>query len=291
MLLGTIEPKTFFKENFGRNLVHIPAAGKNRFSDLFSMKDFNNLLNYSHLTYPRVRVTDNKNTVHKYDLIEDVDRYFNNKNDDIDREKLLYAVARGGTIIIDKIYELNPLLDMFIDSLRKETNIRFGANGYFTPSGSMGVNPHFDRHDVFAIQLSGSKKWYYRDDHRVLSQPMRKQAVPVFGEGWNEVVLQPGDVLYVPRGLWHCTRTDDENSLHIAVGCYPLTLADWLGRVTAQVPEIAELMEGYVQQWDGGTGDALRHQVASLAEMLAEMATKQQGYDAPISSRTLVELD
>jgi hypothetical protein len=291
LLLGPMAPKVFFRDHFQKTLVYIPANHANRFADIFGLSDFHHILNYGHLTYPRVRVTDNKNTIHKYDIIEDVDRYFNNKNDDIDRDKLMLAIAKGGTVVIDKIYELIPALDTFIDGLSRETGIRFSANGYFTPSETLGVNPHFDRHDVFAVQIHGSKVWYYREDHHILSQPMRKQAVPTFDDAWNEVTLHPGDVLYVPRGLWHCTRTDNVNSLHIAVGCYPLTVSDWLTRITREVPEVAELMESYVHQGTVGTEEPWQQQISKLTIILNELVKKRAYCDMPRPPRTLLELD
>jgi hypothetical protein len=78
------------------------------------------------------------------------------------------------------------------------------VNGYYTARRTQGVNVHFDRHDVFAIQIHGSKRWFYREDSHVLSRAMRHQSVPPVDEkftGWQSVLLKQGDVFYCRRDL------------------------------------------------------------------------------------------
>jgi ribosomal protein L16 Arg81 hydroxylase len=214
------------------------------------LSDLNAILNYSSLLYPRVRVTDHRNTIHKYDLIDDKDRYSNNLNNELNRKKILFAIARGGTLVYDRIQECHQPLATFVDELSEEIHTRVSINGYYTARRTRGVNVHFDRHDVFAIQIHGSKLWFYREDSHVLSRAMRHQSVPAVDEnftGWQSVLLKQGDVFYCPRGIWHFTQTEENHSAHLALGWYPLTLGDWIRKLESH-PEIGELLEEYVQQ-------------------------------------------
>lgn len=269
-LLGDVPTSRFFSDFYGKRPLH-SAGLTDRFSDVFALADLNAILNFSSLLYPRVRVTDHRNTIHKYDLIDDKDRYSNNLNNELNRKKVLLAIARGGTLVHDRIHECHPPLETFVDKLSEEVRTRISVNGYYTARRTQGVNVHFDRHDVFAIQIHGSKRWYYREDTHVLSRAMRHQSVPAVDDkfsGWQSVLLKQGDVFYCPRGIWHFTQTEEDHSAHLAVGWYPLTLGDWLKKLDAH-PEIGELMEAYVQQ--PGMDPAPLQDVAVLEKLIDAM--------------------
>ncbi|MEM5434721.1 JmjC domain-containing protein [Paraburkholderia diazotrophica] len=248
-LLGDVQESHFFSDFYGKQPLHIKGAA-DKFSDLFTLSDLNAILNFSSLLYPRVRVTDHHNTIHKYDLIDDKDRYINNLNNELNRKKVLLAIARGGTLVYDRIHECHSPLETFVDELSEQIRTRVSVNGYYTARGQQGVNVHFDRHDVFAVQIHGSKRWFYREDTHVLARAIRHQPVPPVDAqctGWKSVLVEQGDVFYCPRGIWHFTRTEERHSAHLAMGWYPLTLGDWIRQLESQ-PEIAEILEAYVQR-------------------------------------------
>nr|WP_315398053.1 cupin domain-containing protein [uncultured Duganella sp.] len=289
-LLGSQGRQHFFREIYQRE-ARLYQGRPGKFSHIFSLDGLNQLLNYMPLNYPQVRVTDHHNTIHKYDLIVDQDRYANNVNNEINGEKLLRAIARGGTMVIDRIHTHVPALEDFIDRLKHELGVRFAANGYYSSHRQLGVNPHFDRHDVFAIQIHGSKRWYFKKDQHVLSQPMRRQATPAIDEaraGWDSVLVKEGDVFYCPRGMWHFTQTEDDKSAHIALGLYPMTLKDWLTE-QEQESSVAELLEAYVQDLRGDDPQRLSHQLQQLTNLLQEKAC--QPAQPKITLRPHLQLD
>lgn len=265
LLLGDLTPDAFFSTIYGREPVLL-RGHPGKFGQIFGLEDFNRVLNFTALEYPRVRVTDHGNTIHKYDLIDDRDRYANNINNELNRRKVLMAIARGGTLVFDRIQEFHPALEAFIDGLTQQLDTHVSTNGYYTARRQRGVNVHFDRHDVFAIQVHGSKRWFYREDQHVLSRAIRHQAAPAVPEdfaGWKSVLLREGDVFYCPRGVWHFTQTEDEHSAHLALGLYPLTLGDWLRGLESD-PDIADLLETFVSH------------PASAGGGLADMAPLEQ---------------
>lgn len=290
-LLADVPAPQFFAEFYGKRPLHIRGAA-DRFAHLFTLSDLNAALNFSSLQYPRVRVTDHHNTIHKYDLIDDKDRYSNNLNNELNRRKVLVAIARGGTLVYDRIQECHAALETFIDQLSEEIRARVSMNGYYTARRTTGVNVHFDRHDVFAIQIHGSKRWFYREDSHVLSRAIRHQSVPPVDEhftGWQSVLVEEGDVFYCPRGFWHFTQTEAQHSAHLAMGWYPLTLGDWIRQLEAQ-PEFADLMEAYVQH--PGADAAHLHDTAAvekLIDMLRESARQPLVWNA--KPRPYLELE
>ncbi len=76
-----------------------------------------------------------------------------------------------------------------------------------TPAGCQGFAPHFDDIEAFALQLEGKKRW------RVYKPIDESQALPFvssrnftqeeIGEPIIDCVLEPGDLLYFPRGFIH----------------------------------------------------------------------------------------
>jgi len=107
-------------------------------------------------------------------------------------------------------------------------------NMYLTnPGQKLSAPPHTDRQEVFVLQTQGQKRW------RVFAPPApnaREKADPFArGKGKDEltldemesplldVVLSPGQVLYVPAGFPHTTDTlegitSPDPSVHLTVG-------------------------------------------------------------------------
>jgi len=115
-----------------------------------------------------------------------------------------------------------------------------GANVYLTPPGSQGFAPHYDDIEAFVLQLEGQKRWRLYDPRtpdevlpRVSSQNFEQDEL---GECILDVVLEPGDLLYFPRGVIHQAVTQDENhSLHITVSTYQKTT--WADLFEKMIPQ------------------------------------------------------
>ena len=107
---------------------------------------------------------------------------------------------------------------------------RVQTNIYLTPPDAQGFAAHWDTHDVFVLQVGGSKRWSVYDTKVPL--PLRGQrfqpgATPP-GDVTEEFELEAGSGLYVPRGLMHSARSTSDTSLHITLGITAFTWADFL---------------------------------------------------------------
>ncbi|GGE43304.1 hypothetical protein GCM10007421_16890 [Halopseudomonas oceani] len=290
-LFGEIE-KDIFLENFFQKEPLLIKGEASKFQTIFDIETLNSILNTHELTYPKTRVTDHNNTIHKYNLIDDKDRYENNKNDILNREKILHAIARGGTLVVDRIQEHCPELENLVDMLSNEIHTRISVNGYYTAKNNKGVNPHFDRHDVLALQVHGSKRWYFKKDKHILGKAIRHQPAPAVNEeltDWSSVLLEQGDIFYCPRGLWHFTKTEDEHSAHLAFGLYPLTLAEWLHQLKKD-DQISSLLEEYVRHPFQPENSKIRQEaVQAFARQM--LATAEQPFDLGLTFRPYMELE
>ena len=96
---------------------------------------------------------------------------------------------------------------------------------------NQGFPPHYDNHDVFVMQISGSKAW--RIYGTPVDTPFRGETFELgrheAGEATQNFTLSAGDCVYIPRGLMHdAENSGDEPSLHITVGLITKTWADLL---------------------------------------------------------------
>jgi ribosomal protein L16 Arg81 hydroxylase len=138
---------------------------------------------------------------------------------------------------------LPSLMDL-CRSMEARFSHRFQCNIYVTRAESQGLKTHYDTHDVFVLQIAGTKHWAIYDTP--IERPFRGQdfTPEAFtpGEKTMEFDLRPGDMVYVPRGVMHDATSTDEDSCHITLGVLPNSWTDLLLEAVARVGlEDAEL--------------------------------------------------
>ncbi|WOL06478.1 hypothetical protein Cni_G15212 [Canna indica] len=89
-----------------------------------------------------------------------------------------------------------------------------GANLYLTPPGSQGLSCHYDDHCVFVWQLLGQKHWTISSSPASIL-PRLYEPLSSFPRIENEdeglqMLLNEGDILYIPRGYLHEAHTKTE---------------------------------------------------------------------------------
>ncbi|XP_055704225.1 bifunctional lysine-specific demethylase and histidyl-hydroxylase NO66 [Phlebotomus papatasi] len=112
-----------------------------------------------------------------------------------------------------------------------------GSNMYLTPPNSQGFAPHYDDIEAFILQVEGKKRWRLYEprnpDEYLARVSSRNFSQDEVGEPFMDVVLEPGDLLYFPRGTIHQAHTvDNHHSLHITISTYQkYSWADYLEKV------------------------------------------------------------
>ena len=123
-----------------------------------------------------------------------------------------------------------------------------GSNVYLTPPATQGFAPHYDDVEVFMLQVEGRKRWKIykpssvKDDielPRVSSRNFKQTEVK--GEPEIYEILEPGDLLYVPRGWVHQGEAlAGEHSLHVTISTYQKnSWGDLLEKVMPNALELA----------------------------------------------------
>ncbi|MEO3748738.1 cupin domain-containing protein [Plantactinospora sp. B5E13] len=189
----------------------------------------------------------------------------------------LYAQYRGGaTINIKFLHERLPVLGALCRTLATELSVGIHANVYLTPPGSRGLTPHHDTHDVFVLQLYGTKNWTFHPTQTELPLYQQGYAMPKAGAGdpIQDFVLRPGDLAYVPRGTVHAARANEAASLHLTIGINPMVWAHVIrdavdGVLTSDVQFRTALPPGFV-----GREDLQRVAASRLRELMELLARR-----------------
>jgi ribosomal protein L16 Arg81 hydroxylase len=147
----------------------------------------------------------------------------------VDPAKIHALLTSGSTIIIEGLHRWHTPLNQLCHSIFQEINHHSQCNVYVTPPETYGFGPHFDTHDVLILQLHNRKRWKLYPFE--IELPLASQARPLENfptSPSHEIVLEPGDVLYVPRGMVHDADTLDGTSVHITLGIFFHTWHDFV---------------------------------------------------------------
>ncbi len=155
----------------------------------------------------------------------------------IDRAAVAQLYRKGGTIILNQLHQSDMRLADFCQSLERIFSCHVQTNIYLTPPSNQGFHTHYDKHDVFILQIEGEKTWrlYDQVDAPYRGEGFQREEVEGL-EPTDTFVLQPGDCAYVPRGKIHDAVTKgDEPSLHVTCGLIVRTWAELMLEAVSEV--------------------------------------------------------
>lgn len=81
-----------------------------------------------------------------------------------------------------------------------------------------GVGPHFDSYDVFLLQASGRRRWRYGRQKDLSLQPDLPLKILQNFTPEHDVILEPGDMLYLPPQAAHDGIAVGDNCMTISIG-------------------------------------------------------------------------
>ncbi len=152
------------------------------------------------------------------------------------------ALENGATVRLLGVQTGLPGVKLWADRLAVEFGGSGHANAYLTPAQTPGVAAHYDTHDVLVHQVSGSKHWSVyipvTDDQPFLPLPSETgRPIDTSKLAKQSFTLQPGEMLYIPRGAAHATVAGDHQSVHITYGIQPVR---WRDRMLDELLSLAE---------------------------------------------------
>ena len=272
-----IDLDTFAREHWGRaplltRRAELPAA----FDDLLDLDAADELLSRRGLRTPFLRIARDGEVLDS--------KHFTGRGgagaevaDQVRDDRVLQLFAGGSTVVLQGLHRLWPPIIDFVGRLATELGHPCQANAYLTPPSSRGFSAHYDVHDVFVLQLAGAKRWaVHRPVHPLplRSQPWNQHAAAVKAAATEppliETVLNPGDVLYLPRGYLHSATALGQTSAHLTVGVHTVTRFALVEALCALVAGEQRLRESLPIGTDTADPEQLEPHLGTVIAVLTE---------------------
>ena len=212
-LLAPLTPSAFFASYWFRTFYH-GAGLPDRFALLLPWNELNRILEQHALDPPRLRLV-------KSGAWIDPRSYRAGRR--LSTKLLTDHLRDGATLILNDIHDLYTPLTVLAESLERHFGVPVGMNAYAGWGASRGFDQHADDHDVFILQVSGSKRWVIYGTGASISDTAALPPDPL----WNQT-LRDGDLLYMPRGWHHAAVPLNEPSMHLTISVANPSASDLL---------------------------------------------------------------
>lgn len=192
----------------------------------------------------------------------------------VDPDRLLGEFQRGATASFQRIDDFLPAAATLAAELTELVGHPVRGNVYLTPPGSPGLGIHIDGADVFVIQCAGVKRWELWK---------REVPRPLFEDVWTPTVLpepdyvvdlEPGDLLYLPRGWRHRVGAGAETSLSASFNIRTVTRAHIARAAVERVVQTDAFrlaLDPESMRSSDACAEELKHVLAELAHDIAKM--------------------
>ena len=278
-LVDPLPAAEFEGDYYQQRLVHIRREASPYYAELLSATDLDVVLGTHSVSHPDIKLVRGDGDVAPREYTNDAGR--------IQPLEVARLFDDGATVIFNQLHTRVPTLARLCVALGRRFSSRVQTNVYLTPPEAQGFAPHWDTHDVFVLQISGTKRWSIYGTK--VSLPLRGQrferGTPP-GDVSDEFELGPGSAVYLPRGLMHSARSTGEASLHVTLGLTAFTWAEFLVEsVNAAALEEESLRQNLPREFAQG-----RMSVAERERMFREkMAFLQSRFDPEVVWRRLTD--
>lgn len=221
-LINPISPDQFFANYWEKRTLVVRRDQPNYFQQLLTLEELDRVITTLDRRYPDITLKNASRAVTAAD--------YTVRGNTLDVAKVYQLFQEGSTITLAFLQDVVPALTVFCRTLEREFSHPFQTNVYLTPAWAQGAKPHYDTHDVFVLQVAGSKEWtiYGTPVELPLSGQEFDEKVHQLGATTMKFVLNEGDVAYIPRGVAHDAHSTDVASLHITAGILRYTWTDLL---------------------------------------------------------------
>ena len=220
-----------FSENYwDKKPLIIQRDDRSYFESLLTLKNMDELLDYHRPKGSRIRIVKNQEHLDK--------SKYENTDGSLKLNQIYASYADGYTLVVNEIDSFWKPIKTLCHNMRDVIKHKTVVNMYLTPKNEKALLPHYDTHDVFVVQVSGKKHWrLYDADY---PSPLVKSFQPIFQrehlKNVQEITVNAGDIMYIPRGVPHEAYTTDESSLHLTIGVYA---TQWLDLIVKSLEGLA----------------------------------------------------
>ena len=277
--IAPVTPEEFREVYQGRKPLHIPATDPGTRRSVLDWASFNHLMNQTDIwSAHTLRLVNNRVAVDPSEYCVAAQRPTGQILLPVPAKVAMY-LADGASVIANEVQALHPQITQAAAVLSRTFAAQVAANVYCSFKDVQAFGPHYDCHDVFAVQTEGEKVWRIyktRIDTPVDMPPAgpdtQRWLEQTHGPLVSEIRMRPGDVLYIPRGQFHDALAVDGPSLHVTfsvTALYGRVLLTLLDHVAMQFPSF----RSYFPPADEAGGQALTTHLATLATLLKDLVS------------------
>jgi ribosomal protein L16 Arg81 hydroxylase len=228
-LLAPIAPAQFL-QSYWEKAVRLGRPGGDVCDHVLTEGDLDELLARNDLRYPTISlVKDGRNVpISQYSSVLRYGPYASEGL--IDSDCVFRELNGGATVVCQLLQNSVQRTAQFVAALAEELGFRVDAHAFITPQNSSGLSTHYDTTSAFILQISGKKTWRLYEplvELPTVDQVFDESAGAVFTQT-DEIVLERGDFLYLPRGIPHCPYTFDSHSVHVTLVLFAPSWIDLL---------------------------------------------------------------
>jgi len=227
--LSPISSEEFFEEVFEKK--HFLFKRSLGFNDQFlSIAEFTKLLNEQKFSRHEVSIAKNGMRRKQVQEVHKPSKVVFPPSLSQRNKEFLADFRNGYTLVFEAFERHSRNIEKVVNTLTNVFQCTTHAHTFFTPENAQGYKMHYDTDDAFILQIYGYKRWQiYQGPEYLPSGPNRYDpSLHKPGELLLDLVLEPGDMLYIPRGVMHSPMCLDDSSLHVALGIHTITWEDLL---------------------------------------------------------------
>jgi hypothetical protein len=228
-LLHPCNVQEFLANYAGTGFLHVPGEAQ-KFASLLPWSALNDILRTHRFGAKGIRMVSGGRTIPQEAFLKD----------GIVRASEMTALLReAATLVLERVDCMYEPLTGLAESLERVFEVPIQINMYAGWRVAHGFDVHWDDHDVFVVQVAGRKHWkiYGVTEKFPIRNSVELRSQPPTSEPVFDALLNPGDLLYLPRGWWHIAIPCDEPTLHLSVGVRYPTGLDILRFVTQEMEQ------------------------------------------------------
>ncbi|WP_407502368.1 JmjC domain-containing protein [Acinetobacter baumannii] len=212
----------------------------------FSWKDVNELYSRGDISHRDFKIM-NGYEVPKKEYVESYD--FLGVTEYRCITSVLYEYLRNGATLVRNRIKNEPFVDQISKQIANFAEARTLTGSYAAFSSKSSYKSHWDTRDVYAVQLLGRKRWVLKKPN--FEFPLYMQQTKNFPdikepeEIYMDVILEVGDILYIPRGWWHDPLPLDQETFHLAVATFPPTGFEYMCWLQNVMPSILDCRKNF----------------------------------------------
>ena len=227
-LFRPLSTKDFIEKHYGHSHLHLRGES-DRWSSVFSWTQLNQALSSQRLECPRLRLVKNGSEIDQNSYSEPITPRLGNVYRRLRMDRLAATLQAGATLVLDQVDELSPSSADLAFELEHFFRVPVTMNLYVTWGEVEGFDIHWDDHDVFVLQLAGSKRWRIFQPTRMWPLERDSEVTPRPEDPpLADLHVRTGHFLYVPHGWWHVANAQDSPSMHITISLKQSSAVDLL---------------------------------------------------------------